>query len=237
MAQTRTLGWAGLVISAAMLVFVGCEEKAPSSASSQGGNAGGLSGLSDNPQSLLGKSAGNARSAAKQAEQSQAAASAMADQISGQATQLTVSNVEFRPPSDWQKQAPANTMQKAALQVAPDQGEGATLCVWLSGMGGDTRSNVERWKSQVKNPETGEAAEANVETRTISGMKVTMVSASGTYASMTSGATTPIAGQGFRGAIIEAPGGPIFVRMTGPKAQVDAASDAWRQMILAIRKP
>lgn len=220
----------------ALASLVACEKPAPPSASSQKPSAP-LSGLSDNPQSLLGKSAAAGKNTAKQIEQSQAATGAMAAQFSGETTLLTVSSVEFRHPSAWQKSPPANSMQKAALQVAPDSGEGPTICVWLPNIGGDTASNVQRWKGMVTNPDTGSPAEAAVETRTISGMKVTTVAMSGTYASMTSGSSKPLPGQGFRGAIIEAPSGSIFVRMTGPKEQVDAASAAWDQMILAIRKP
>ena len=223
------------VLLVGVMAIAGCEKPAPPSAAPKPGGA--LGGLSENPQSLLGKSAANAKNVAKQAEQSQAAASGMADQITGQAGLVTVDGVEFRPPSAWEKVAPANAMQKVALRVAPNQGEGETLCVWLSGMGGGTQSNVELWRKQVTNPETNQPAESKVENRTVAGMKVTIVSMSGTYASMTSGATTPLQGQGFKGAIVEAPGGSIFVRMTGPKEQVDEASAAWEQMILGMRKP
>lgn len=233
------------VLSLVALVFLaGCDKPSgnpnsitPPPKPGQSGQQGGpLANLADDPHSLLGKSADMARQVVNKSNQSQAAIAAAADQASGQAGTLTISGVEFSYPPEWESVPPANSMQKAALRVAPDNSDGQTLCVWLPGIGGDTQSNLARWRGMVTNPETNQPATCKSETITVAGMTVSIVAMSGTYASMASGTTTQIPGQGFRGAIIEAPTGSIFVRMTGPKAQVDKADAAWRQMIKGIVK-
>lgn len=238
MPTTPRLSRAAAVLLPLALLVAACDDGTsnapPSAATSKQNNP--LQAVPDAPQSILGKSAQMGKSVAQQAASSQDAAGAMADELSGQAGNLTISGVEFRPPSSWTKTAPANRMQTAAFQIGEGTGNDATLCVFLAGMGGSTQQNIDRWRGQVTNPSTGQPAESKVETHTAAGIKITMVSMEGTYASMVSGATTPIQNQGFRGAIVEALAGPIFVRLTGPKDQVAGATDAWRKMVLGITR-
>ena len=83
---------------------------------------------------------------------------------------------------------------------------------------------------------SGQPAEMSTQTRIADGMKITVVSMAGTYASMASGMPVPQSGQGFRGAIIEAPRGNVFVRLSGPEAAVKDATPAWETMVYGARK-
>lgn len=190
--------------------------------------------LTETPTSLPGRSAAAGRNAARSLESASQQAAGMADEVSGQAQVLTVGKVEFRPPASWTKGTPANEMQKALLQA---NGDPEMPCVFFSGLGGDVQSNVNRWRSQVLDPGTAQPAESKVITRTVGGMKVTMVSMAGTYKNQMSGSTTEMPDQAFRGAIFEAPGGNVFVRLTGPKEKVEAAEKQWEALITGAKRP
>lgn len=223
--MTRTSYHAALALAA--LTLTACEKSPPPSA--QPKNQGGLSGLADNPTSLPGRSAAAGREAARGIAGEQAQAGALADEVNGQASVITLSGVEFRPPTSWEKETPATKMQAAAYRV------GNVQVAFLTGIGGSVSDNVERWKKAVTDPGTG--TEMKSRSQSVGGLKVTLVTGSGTYSSMTSGTPTPQPDSGFRGAIVEAPGGLVFVRMTGPEAEVVAATPAWEQLVLGVRKP
>ena len=212
------------------LVLGACDNSPPPPPSATPKNQGGLSGLADNPTSVLGKSAAMGRDSAKGIEAAQAQASGLADEISGQATVLMVAGLEFRPPTAWTKTVPASSMQAAAFKA------GNADCAFLAGIGGGVAENVERWKKAVTDG-SGAPADLKVRSQTVQGIKITMVTGEGTYSSMVSGTPTPKPGTGFRGAIVEGPQGLVFVRLTGPVADVVTATPAWEQLVLSVRKP
>lgn len=190
--------------------------------------------LTETPTSLPGRSAAAGRNAARSLEAASQQAAGVADEVSGQAQVLTVGGVEFRPPSSWTKGTPANQMQTAVLQAG---GDAEVPCVFFTGMGGNVQSNVERWRTMVTDPNTGAPAESKVTSRTVAGMKVTMVSMHGTYKNQMSGTATPVPGQAFRGAVFEAPGGNFFVRMTGPREKVESMDKQWEALITGAKRP
>jgi hypothetical protein len=234
--------------SVAALSQSGCDKPAPPSVAQT--QSSPIDRVADNPQSSLGKSAAAARDAANAAQLRQSEASALADSLSGRTggavggdeRTVKVSGVEFRAPAGWSSIPPQNRMQSAAYLIGEATGGGQmggqdTVCVWLAGIGGSVEQNLDRWRGQVKNPATNQPAESKVETRTIAGMRVTLVSMSGTYSSMVGGAATPIPGTGFRGAIVEAPSGAVFVRLTGPSDKVASASKDFDAMIAGMTRP
>lgn len=230
---------AACALAAILVAAGGCDNSPSSGTSGAAPNNGGnpINNLAQNPSSLPGRSAARGRDVARQVEANQDQAVGLANEISGQAQVATVSGLEFRPPTEWKKTTPKNAMQTAAFEVAPDEGSGETLCVFFSGIKGDVQSHVQRWRDQVIGS-GGAAADATVTTQTAAGLKVTLVSSEGTYKEMTgmAGSSAERENYGFRGAIIEAPGGLLFVRLTGPKDKVDAASGAWRTTVLGFRK-
>jgi hypothetical protein len=96
-----------------------------------------------------------------------------------------------------------------------------TVITFGAGQGGSVDDNVDRWVKQLDGASTPERT-----TRAVHGMKVTRVEATGTYLGMRmpgAPATPPRPGFRLAGAIVEAPGGMWFFKLTGPDATVKAA--------------
>jgi len=135
----------------------------------------------------------------------------------------------FERPDGWQWIVPSSPMRKAQLNVP---GEGApaevTFFHFGAGQGGGIPANVDRWFGQFQDAKTSQTLEKFGKTT------VTIVRASGTFQSgMPGGQTTPMPGYALLGAILESPGGDVFVKMTGPAATVEAAGDSFLQMLKA----
>ena len=89
--------------------------------------------------------------------------------------------------------------------------------------GGTVDDNVDRWVKQF-DPQTSPPART---THEVHGMKVTRVEVAGTYSAMQmprAAPTSPHASWRLVGAIVEAPSGLWFIKLTGPDATVKAAT-------------
>ena len=141
------------------------------------------------------------------------------------AQKFTVAGKQFSAPASWKKVQPASNMRKAQFST------GGTEIVFFyfgGGQGGGTQANVNRWIGQFENPRDIESTSA---TAGKNKTKITTVSAKGTYLSGPPfGQKVPKAGFALRGAIIELPDGPVFIKMTGPAKEVSAAAAAFDKM-------
>jgi hypothetical protein len=117
---------------------------------------------------------------------------------------------------------------RAAEYVIPhaksDAENGECLVITFGpGQGGTVDENVDRWVRQLGAP----ASTPVRTTRTVGGMAVTRVELTGTYTpmSMPGGppAASPHPGWRLSGAIVQAPSGLWFFKMTGPDATIKAA--------------
>lgn len=225
---------------AASLALCACDETTPPPPATPSGNAGttgsgstgALSHMSDNPTSVLGKSAQSGKTAARQMEQSQSRELAAAKEITGEAAALEVAGLQFSAPTEWQKQ------NAAAPRAAEFKAGDSTIVFFFfpGGQGGNVTQNLDRWKRMVLD-DAGQPAEQEVIRRTVNGMAVTLVASSGTYQDgMPGQSSTPRKNYGFRGAIIEGPQGNVFVRLVGPQASVEEVEGAYREMIEGARK-
>jgi hypothetical protein len=93
-------------------------------------------------------------------------------------------------------------------------------------------ANVQRWSGQFKEKPT-----AKRERRTAGGLDVTLVDIRGTYLNpggraMESRGEKP--DYRLLGAIVEAPGGQVFFKLTGPAATVAAAEAAFDSLLASI---
>jgi len=129
-------------------------------------------------------------------------------------------------------------MRKAELKVADSKTTAKADVVFYhfgQGSAGGTQANVERWLKQFEEPR--DKLGAKLEEVTIEKHKVTYVSAEGTFKSgMPGGPQTPMPDYGLLGAIIEADGGSVFVKLTGPKALAKAATADFKKMIESALK-
>lgn len=138
-----------------------------------------------------------------------------------------VAGRNFKVPSEWQAEQPASRMRKAQYKVG-----GAEVVVFYfgKGQGGTVEANVARWLGQFKEPK--EKLGTKTRERKVAGAKITTVSAAGTYMSGPPfGAKVAKAGYAMRAAIIEYEGGPVFIKMTGPRDAVGQASDAFDKLV------
>lgn len=146
-----------------------------------------------------------------------------------------VGGLTFSRPTEWNWVAVNSPMRKAQLAVPgldPTKAAEVTFFHFGAGGGGDIESNAKRWLGQFK----GAANAEKVESKQIGGRKVTLVSTEGTYSTGMPGASAaPMENYALLGAIIEDAGGNVFVKMTGPKATVQAASAKFLEFLGAVK--
>jgi len=144
--------------------------------------------------------------------------------------------IRWTVPSRW-SEGPASAMRVATYEVPASKGAGPAECpvfFFGPGQGGSVEANVERWARQFEGtPKAGRT------TRTVAGLSVTVVELEGTYLSpggamMTSQGKRP--GYRLRGAIVEAPRGNVFFKLTGPAATVAASGADFEALITSIRR-
>jgi len=149
----------------------------------------------------------------------------------------TVAGVKWTVPGRWTAQA-ERPMRVATYTVPAAEGdqEGAECVVSFfgSGQGGPVEMNIDRWKGQFENPE--ESARNSEE---VNGVPVTTVEVAGTYLApggpmMQS--TGKKEGARLLGAVITAPEGMVFFKMTGPSKTVEAGRKEFHAMVKSLSK-
>jgi hypothetical protein len=147
-------------------------------------------------------------------------------------TTSAVAGVHWVVPKTW-AQMPPRQMRVAtyAVPAAGGDSEGGECAVFFfgSGQGGDVDANIERWAAQFKTP--GKPARTAKE---VNGLKVTLVQIAGTY--LTPGGPM-MQSQGEKqnyrllGAIVAAPEGSVFFKLTGPAKTATAAEADFNTLI------
>ncbi|MBI5800929.1 MAG: hypothetical protein HZA92_09440 [Verrucomicrobia bacterium] len=143
-----------------------------------------------------------------------------------------VSEFTFKRPGTWEWVEVASQMRKAQLKVTSKDAKepGEVVFFFFGPQSGGTKANVDRWFSQFE--EGRDKINAKTEEKTIGKVKVTYVSAEGTYKSGMPGAPpTPKAGFALLGAIVEGEEGSVFVRLTGPAALAKGARGDFEKMV------
>jgi len=143
-------------------------------------------------------------------------------------------------PPRWHRRAASSPMRVAEYAVPRAAGDAAdaecTVITFGPSQGGSVEDNVGRWVRQF-NPLSGAPMKL---TRQVGGLNVTKVEVAGSYhPMMMPGATEPSTQQGSRliGAIVEAPSGLWFFKLTGPDASVRAASAEFDTLVGSLRMP
>lgn len=146
-------------------------------------------------------------------------------------------SVTWSVPANWKEQA-SRPMRAATYSVpaAAGDAEGGECAVFFfgKGQGGDAEANVQRWAGQFEgSPKPARS------TRTVAGMTVQIVEVAGTYLApsgpmMQSQGRKP--GYKLLGAIVPAPEGSVFFKLTGPAKTVDAARAAFDALVASIKK-
>jgi len=134
---------------------------------------------------------------------------------------------------------PKNPMRKASYEVPKVDGdtENGELAVFYfgPGQGGGIEQNVDRWVKQFSGIQPSDVKRSD---RQANGLREHMVEIdSGTFDGGMSGMGTagPKKNYALEGAIVEAPSGAYFFKMTGPSKTVAAARGAFLQLLDSVR--
>jgi len=165
---------------------------------------------------------------------------ALASGAAAVASAESAAGVQWTAPAGWKAEA-ARPMRAATYTVAPAAGDAdpAECGVYFfgPGQGGTVDANIDRWRSQFSDP-NGRTTPAKIDKGQLHGLRVTRIDTSGSY----SGMGGPIAAKtqtfpGYRllGAIVEAPGGNIFVKFTGPMKTIAANQQKFEQLLASFQ--
>jgi hypothetical protein len=151
----------------------------------------------------------------------------------------SAAGIRWTAPPGWNTEA-ARPMRAATYSIPAGGVAGPAECVvnyFGPGQGGSVTANIERWTNQMLGAD-GKPASAKVSTRSVRGVKVTIVDASGAYTGLGGPLATnpkPVPGYRLLGAIAEAPQGNVFFKLTGPAKTIAAQLDAFDRLIASIQ--
>ncbi len=150
---------------------------------------------------------------------------------------IEVGGLVFPKPAIWIWQQPSmqfRTLQYVVPGPGGEDGGAAELVIslFVGGDGGPIDGNLDRWARQFRNPEGGPATPSR-EDKTVAGLPVAIIELKGAYQGM--GAAAPRPGQMQLGAIVQAPGRNVFVRLNGPERTVESSRRDFNAMIDGLR--
>jgi hypothetical protein len=105
------------------------------------------------------------------------------------------------------------------------------------GQGGGVQANIDRWAGQFSQPD-GKPVTPKTANKTIHGLPVTTVAVAGTYAGMggMGAPSAPKTGYRMLGAIVENPGGNVFLKFAGPAKTIAANQAKFEQLLNSFHK-
>ena len=144
---------------------------------------------------------------------------------------IDAAGLKLTVPEGWRGETPTSSMRAAQVAVPGAGGEGQlTVFHFGAGGGGGVDANLDRWLSQVVlDPGT----QPKREVIEASPMKIHVVDASGKVTASRVGSFPAQDEAGWRllGAVIEAEGGPWYLRLVGPKDTLEAQREAFLKML------
>lgn len=152
-----------------------------------------------------------------------------------------VAGIEWTRPANWQDQG-SRPMRAATYSVPPAAGDsepGECVAFFFGqGQGGSVDANIKRWEGQFADPAGKPVQATNVKPTKVAGLRVTTLEVAGTYSGMGGPmvqSKTLKPGYRLLGAIVEAPGGNVFFKFTGPEKTVQANRQAFERMIASVK--
>jgi len=151
--------------------------------------------------------------------------------------------IAWTVPGGWESGA-ERQMRVATYRIHAIAGdtEDAECAVYFfgAGQGGTVEANLERWAHQFTSPDGQSPAQpAKMETRVIAGLKVSTLAVSGTYLGAGGMSGQPeVKKPNFRmrAAIVEAPQGLVFFKLTGPLNTVAAAEGDFNSLLNSVHR-
>jgi hypothetical protein len=155
---------------------------------------------------------------------------------------LVLAGLTFTAPAEWKSTPTSSSMrvaQYAIARAAGDTADAELVVYYFGGSGGTVEANIDRWVGQMQQPDGRPSkAVAKRQSRTINGMKVTLVDVPGTYvAEMTPGAAPRHNSPNFhlRAAVIETTNGPYFIKLTGPAKTIAASEKSFDAFLSSVK--
>ncbi len=154
---------------------------------------------------------------------------------------VAAAGLTFTAPDGWKSTPPSSSMRVAdfTLPRAAGDAEDAELVVYyFGGQGGSVEANIQRWEAEMVPPPGKTPVPTRRETRTVNGLKVTLVDVRGTYvAAVMPGASAHNNKPGFRlrAAVVETPKGPYFIKLTGPEQTVAKWDQAFGRFVESLK--
>ena len=145
-------------------------------------------------------------------------------------------------PPTW-KSVPTSSSMRVAQYALPhaagDTADAELVVYYFGGTGGSVEANIERWVGQMRQPDgRPSSAVAKRQSRTVNGMKVTLVDVPGTYiAEVTPGSAERHNSPNFhlRAAVIETSNGPYFIKLTGPTKTIAASEKSFESFLASVK--
>ncbi len=152
-----------------------------------------------------------------------------------------VAGIGWTTPARWSVGA-ARPMRVVTYQIPPAAGdsEPAECAVYFfgAGQGGSVEANLDRWATQFAQPDGRPAVPRQMD-RTLNGVTVHTIHVEGTYLAA-GGPMGPVTqtkpGYAMWGAIVEAPQGLVFFKLTGPVKTVSDAQAEFEAMLGSLRR-
>ncbi len=156
--------------------------------------------------------------------------------------QSTSGELRFTAPAEWITEQPSSKMRAAQYKLPKADGdkEDASLVIYYFGpsQGGSVSANIERWISQMKQPDGSEAKnKAKTDSLTVNGLKISTVDLAGTYtAEMSPGSSEHHNDPNYRlrAAVIETPKGFYYLKLIGPQKTVDRWTQAVDKFVKSL---
>ena len=129
-------------------------------------------------------------------------------------------------PENWQAEPPSSSMRIAQFRI-PTAGDDQIELAVTSGIRGGVQANVNRWYGQFQNPNGRDTTFVN------NNMQISLVDIRGTFLGM----EAEIGSENYQmlAAIVEAPDGHYFFKLTGPQETVSSLSNSFASFIGTIR--
>ena len=149
---------------------------------------------------------------------------------------VSANGVSIALPAAWNRLEPRSRMRMLEAEIPGSGGPGEISMYFFGpGGGGGAAANIERWKSQVV-LDAG-ASEPITLSRESDGVRRIWIELEGMVKASTIGSfpTTDQPDFALYGAVIEAPGGPWFLRAVGPAATMREQRQAFLAMLDSAR--
>jgi hypothetical protein len=155
---------------------------------------------------------------------------------------VSAAGLTYTAPPEWKPVTTSSSMRVAQFALphkGTDAVDGELVIYYFGGSGGTVEANIERWIGQMNQPDGKPSSTlAKRDTRTVNGLKVTLVDVSGTYvAEMSPGSGQLHNSPGFRlrAAVIETANGPYFIKLTGPAQTIAAFDKQYEAFVSSIK--